>query len=407
MRIALVTPYDHQTPGGVREHVVNLDAQLRALGHETTVIAPAASRQGLAGNVACVSEWIVPLRISGSVARVTLSPAVYPRIRRLFRDNAFEVVHLHEPLIPTVSLIALLCSRAATVGTIHGYRDSSPLYRFGRPLLARAIRRLGARTAVSTDASRWATRYFPGDYRIISDGVDVGRFADPAIQRLRRFDDGKKNILFVGRLEPRKGLGHLLAALPMITARIPKARLIVAGAYSSADETGWRESARAAGDVVFTGPVAAADLPRVYRSADVFCAPSTGFEALGIVLLEAMAAGVPIVTTDIEGYRTVVTDGAEGFLVPPRDAARLADAIVAVLSDETRARAMTAAAAVTVRRYDWPLLARRYLELYEETAERFALSSSGAGRRRRRSDDHASTSHRRPVHRDSVDRDPA
>jgi len=367
-----VSPYDHQMPGGVREHVLNLDRQLRALGHDTLIIAPASTATGLAENVRCVSDRIVALKISGSVARITLSLGVYPRIRRLLAAHQFDVIHLHEPLIPTVSLFALLTSRCATVGTIHGYRDTSPLYRFGRPVLDRLMRRLDSRTAVSSDALRWASRYFPGHYRIISDGVDVQRFSDRTLQPLDGLCDGRLNVLFVGRLEPRKGLGYLLDALKLIGSKVQNVRLIVAGAYSSADRRSWESAARRSGDVVFFGPVSAELLPRLYRSAHVFCAPSTGFEALGIVLLEAMASGLPIVTTDIEGYRTVVTHGAEGFLVPPRDPLALAEAISSLLVDPTRRRSMAAVGAATVQRYDWSLLARRYIDVYAEAVENFA-----------------------------------
>jgi phosphatidylinositol alpha-mannosyltransferase len=391
VRIALVSPYDHQTPGGVREHVVNLDRQLREMGHETRVIAPASTSRGLAANVDRISGWIVPLRVSGSVARISPSLAVLARMRRLFARYEFDVVHLHEPLIPTVSLFALLNARSAMVGTIHGYRDASAVYRVGRPVLSRLMRRLSGRTAVSVDAMRWATRYFPGDYRIISDGVDVRRFADPSIRPLEDFADGKLNVLFVGRLEPRKGLGYLLSALPKVSALVAGVRLIVAGAYSPRDQRAWMDAARSAGDVVFTGPVPADRLPRLYRSADVFCAPSTGFEALGIVLLEAMASGLPIVTTDIEGYRTVVTHEREGLVVRPRDSTALAAALTALLLNPGRRAELAAAGRVTVQRYDWGLLARQYVDLYGESAERFALSSSGAAHRRRRRGGHAST----------------
>ncbi len=391
MKIALVSPYDHQTPGGVREHVINLDRRLREMGHETRLIAPASTSQGLAENVERISGWIVPLRVSGSIARISPSVAVLPRIRQLFARRHFDVVHLHEPLIPTVSLFALMNARSATVGTIHGYRDASAVYRVGRPVLSRLMRRLSGRTAVSVDAMRWAARYFPGDYRIISDGVDVRRFADPAIRPVEDFADGKLNVLFVGRLEPRKGLGYLLGALPMVSTRVASVRLIVAGAYSPSDQRAWTDAARSAGDVVFTGPVPADRLPRLYRSAHVFCAPSTGFEALGIVLLEAMASGLPIVTTDIGGYRTVVTNEREGLVVPSRDSKALAGALAAVLLNPGRRAEMAAAGAMTVQRYDWGLLARRYVDLYQESAERFALSSTAAARSRHRSGGRAST----------------
>jgi phosphatidylinositol alpha-mannosyltransferase len=379
VRIALVSPYDHQTPGGVREHVVNLDRHLREMGHETRVIAPASTSQGLAANVDRVSGWIVPVRVSGSVARISPSVAVLPRIRRLFARGEFDVVHLHEPLIPTVSLFALITAPSAMVGTIHGYRDTSLLYRVGRPVFSRLMRRLAGRTAVSVDAMRWAAQYFPGDYRIISDGVDVRRFADPSIRPLEEFADGKLNVLFVGRLEPRKGLGYLLGAMPMVNAHVPGVRLIVAGAYTPNDQLAWTHAARIAGDVVFTGPVVPDLLPRLYRSAHVFCAPSTGFEALGIVLLEAMASGLPIVTTAIEGYRTVVMNEHEGLVVPPRDSNALAEALRALLLNRGRREELAAGGAATVQRYDWSVITRRYVDLYAESAELSAVSSSVGG----------------------------
>lgn len=391
MRIALVSPYDHQTPGGVREHVINLDRKLREMGHETRVIAPASSSQGLAENVDRVSGWVVRLRVSGSIARVSPSLAVFPRVRRLLAEGGFDVVHVHEPLIPTVSLFALMNARSAMVGTIHGYRDTSAVYRIGRPVLSRLMRRLVGRTAVSVDAMRWAAQYFPGDYRIISDGVDVRRFADPSIRPLEDFTDGRLNVLFVGRLEPRKGLNFLLDALPTVNTIAPGTRLIVAGAYSPSEQRSWTEIARGAGEVVFTGPVPADRLPRLYRSAHVFCAPSTGFEALGIVLLEAMASGLPIVTTAIEGYRTVITNEREGLVVPPRDTKALVEALGALLLNPARRDELAAAGRITVQRYDWDILARRYVDLYTESVESFALSSSAAGHRRRRRDGHAST----------------
>jgi phosphatidylinositol alpha-mannosyltransferase len=199
--------------------------------------------------------------------------------------------------------------------------------------------------------------------------VDIERFAASSLQPIERFDDGRPNVLFVGRLEPRKGLSYLIDAFPRIRAAVPNARLIVAGHYGERVRRRWQRSAELRGlkeaDVAFVGYVPPEDLPRYYRSATVFCAPSTGFEALGIVLLEAMASGTPIVTTDIAGYRTVVSPGREALVVPPAQAPRLADAVIELLREPERRRAMGLAGQARARRYAWECVARDLIELYQ------------------------------------------
>jgi phosphatidyl-myo-inositol alpha-mannosyltransferase len=368
MKIAHVSPYDHQVAGGVREHVVNLARQQRLLGHQVKIIAPASSADGLAPDVICASTAVVAVPGSGSIARIAVSPAVLPRMARILRQEQFDVVHVHEPLLPMVSLAALFHSRAVTIGTIHGYRPAFFLYRYLRPVLERLMGRLSARTAVSVDARDWVSRYFPGEYHIISDGVDVARFADPDIRPVEQFDDGRLNVLFVGRLEPRKGFPYLLDAFGRVRDAVGDARLIVGGHYGDEARRYWTRVAAERGvtDVVFVGYVSDQDLPRFYRTADVFCAPSTGFEALGIVLLEAMAAGTPIVTTDIEGYRTVVHDGCEALVVRPADAAALARALVTLLRDHERRQRMAERGRLRAEAYAWPGIADRVMHLYRD-----------------------------------------
>jgi phosphatidylinositol alpha-mannosyltransferase len=228
------------------------------------------------------------------------------------------------------------------------------------------MRKLAARTAVSTDASRWAAQYFPGSYTIISDGVHVRRFESV-------FDSEKEPIvLFLGRLDERKGFRYLLEAFAAVRTRVPSARLVVAGAYSDSERSTWMQitTQRGIGGVEFLGRVSDIELPRLYRRAMIFCAPSTGFEALGIVLLEAMAAGLPIVTTDIEGYRSVVRNGVEAIVVRPRDPDAIAAALIELLLGPERRRALAAAGRERVALYDWPVLAKRYVALYEDARRR-------------------------------------
>jgi phosphatidylinositol alpha-mannosyltransferase len=367
MKIAQVSPYDHAVPGGVREHVNHLSAALAALGHEVKILAPASRRAELPANFVCMSDLLIAMRASGSTVRITPSPAAYCRVWHLLAVECFDVVHIHEPLMPAVSLGALMHSRAVTIGHIHGLRGTHPVCSIACPWLRRLMDRLDARAAVSLAAMRGAARYFAGTYHIIPDGVDVDRFGASSVAPLKRFADGKLNILFVGRMDPRKGLPHLLHAYALVRAVVPNTRLIVAGAYSRAEQAPWEALARRCGwrDVEFVGYVPPEQMPNYYRSAHLFCAPSTGFEALGIVLLEAMASGTPIVASDIEGYRTAVTSGREGMLVTPGDPPALAQSLVELLKDPERRGHMGEQGRLTSRRYAWPAVAQQTLELYE------------------------------------------
>lgn len=369
MKIALVTPYDYPYPGGVTEHIMHLDREFRALGHDTRIIAASTEDQdALDTNVIKVSGAVSPIPFSGSTARVTFSPRVYRRVKSILKGEKFDIVHVHEPGAPLLSLIVLRHSHAVNVGTFHAYRESNALYEYGRPLAARVFGRLDGRIVVSPAVRSYLERYFPGDYRVIPNGIDFSRFASSEIEPISKFNDGRPNILFVGRLEERKGFGHLLRAYPHIKERIPDARLLVVGAFGDEDKAPFVRYARAnrLRGIHFVGWISRQELPRYYRTASLFCAPSTGFESFGIVLLEAMASGVPIIASDIAGYHHVLTDGAEGLLVKPGDEQAIAMAAVTVLNDGTLAARFAAEGRVTAAKYDWPIIAGRVLSYYGE-----------------------------------------
>lgn len=369
MKIALVSPYDYPYPGGVTEHIAALDKHFRALGHDTRIIAASSTNEEVLGeHVIKVSGMVAPISFSGSKARVTLAPAVYRRVKQILKQERFDVVHVHEPTVPILSLVVLRHSHALNVGTFHAYRESNPLYEYMRPLFRRVMNRLDGRIFVSEAVREYITRYFPGDYIIIPNGIDYARFAAPTIQPIERFNDGRPNILFVGRMEKRKGFRHLIRAFHSIKAAIPDARLIVCGAFSDKDKAPFVRYARATKlrSVHFVGYVSPEELPRYYRTATIFCAPSTGFESFGIILLEAMAAGVPIVASDIAGYRQVVENGCEGVLVPPEDEQALAQNIIALLRDPQRRAVMSECGKRKAAQYDWSIIARRVLEYYQQ-----------------------------------------
>jgi len=373
MKIALVTPYEYPYPGGVTEHVSHLDRCFREWGHDVRIVAPCTeTEERMTDNVIGISGSIVSVPFSGSVSRVSFSPRIYRRVKHLLARERFDVVHLHEPLTPALPLTVLRHSKTVNVGTFHAYREQHLGLKVGRRVLKRFMAKLDAKICVSEASREMMSKYFPGEYTVIPNGIDVEHFAGVHVKPIERFDDGRPNVLFVGRLDKRKGFEYLLRAYSRVLAAIPNARLIVVGAYDNEDKAPFVHYARThhLNSVKFVGRVSSADLPRYYRTCDVFCAPSTGFESFGIVLLEAMAAGKPIVATNIAGYRSVLEDSREGLLVEPENELALTEAIVSLLQDAGLRREMGARGQDKARRYDWSIVAGLVLDLYRQVVHR-------------------------------------
>lgn len=366
MRVAIVCPYAWDRDGGVQTHVRYLGRALQGRDHDVCVIAPFASDPKENGDPVSAVGRTVPIPANGSVAPLAFGPLAAAGIRKALRSFEPDVVHLHEPLIPSLSLLALWNTEAPTVGTFHAAADESRGYRLARPVLERAAERLTVRTAVSDAARALASRYFEGDYKLTPNGVDTRRFAeaDP-------MDVGiEKTVLFLSRLERRKGLEVLVQAMTRL--RDMDVKLVIGG--SGPEERYARNLARNLGvNAEFVGRVHDEELPRLYKSADVYCAPGLGGESFGIVLIEAMAAGAPVVCSDLPGFRAVA--GAAAELVPPGDAGRLADALRLVLGDEERARAMSKASSRLAAAYDWDRLVQNVESIYQQAADN-ALSGS-------------------------------
>jgi phosphatidylinositol alpha-mannosyltransferase len=374
MRIALVSPYDFPYPGGVTQHIYYLDRHFRELGHQVKIIAPCAGNEPepLADNVIATTNRVISIPFSGSNARIPYSPAVNWRVKRALHGEDFDIVHAHEPMTLPVPIMALTHSRAVNVGTFHAYRDRHLIYQYGRRIFQPFFDKLDGKIAVSEAARDTVARYFGGEYVIIPNGIDFERFAGDDVRPIEQYADGRPTILFVGRLEPRKGFRYLLRAFPYVKEEFPHARLVVVGAYERdemADHLLYVREHHLTG-VKFVGRVSDEDLPRYYRTCDVFCAPSTGFESFGIVLLEAMAAGKPTVATNIPGYRDLLDDGGEGFLVEHKSERALAQALIRLLRDPETRRQMGARGRVKAQRYSWRQVALRVLEFYEELLRR-------------------------------------
>lgn len=379
MRIAVVTQPYYPQAGGISENVHHTTMELRKLGHEVHVVTSRfRTAKESTGGVFRIGRNIL-LPHLGALANVTAGLHLKREMRRIYDENDYDVVHVHEPMSPTLPLAAIeeAPDDVAVVGTYHASSRRGVAYRVGRRFLRRFNDRIDARLAVSHAARRFASRYFDADYRVLPNGVDPSRF-HPRVPALPDDDDsGAPTILFVGRFYPRKGFPILLAALPRIAARIPGARLLVVG--DGPLDPWYRALARRAPcDVRFLGELSWADIPRAYGSADVFVAPSTGSESFGIVHLEAMASGVPIVASDIEGYREILDPGREALLFPNRDERSLADAVIRVLRDPELARSMAAAGRRKAERYAWSEIARNldsfYLELVGR-GQRMSLAS--------------------------------
>jgi phosphatidyl-myo-inositol alpha-mannosyltransferase len=371
VHVAIVSPYDLDVPGGVQAHVVALAAALRAGGDTVTTLAPGRRPPdgvtvGPGGHVPLGGSIGVPF--NGSVAPVALLPAAARRTVRALTDLAPDVVHVHEPAVQWVGLAAALRSPAPAVGTFHAWSDDDRMYRLARPLLRRVALGLAERIAVSPAARAYhagALGVPERAFTVVPNGVDVGRFssATPLLGLLRPGDGPV--LLFVGRLEERKGLEHLVRAFPILKTTRPDLRLVVVGEGPERDRVQSLLPPSLRVDVDFLGRVDAGDLPALYAACDVFVAPSLGGESFGIVLIEAMAAGAPVVASDIPGYASVVTDGVTGRLVPPGDPRALAEALEALLANPSLRTALSSQAREGVDAYDWPSVASQVRDRYE------------------------------------------
>jgi phosphatidyl-myo-inositol alpha-mannosyltransferase len=360
MRVAIVCPYAWDRPGGVQSHISSLAECLRGRDHDVLIVAP-RSRSLPEETGVVLTGRAIPIPANGSIAALAFGPDAAAGVRRVLLDFEPDVIHLHEPLIPSLSLLALARANAPCVGTFHAAADSSAGYRLGQPILRLAARKLAVRTAVSDAARALIQRYLPGEYHLTPNGIDTGRFADAPPADL---GSGKK-VLFLGRLERRKGLEVLLQAMTRLRDR-DDIELVVAG--TGPEEKQLRALAESLlVNARFLGRVDDETKAGLFKRADLYCAPGLGGESFGIVLVEAMAAGTPVVCSDLPGFRAVAAGTA--VLVTPGDAGLLADAARRVLDDESLASKMGKSGARTASGFDWARLVGNVESLYRRATK--------------------------------------
>jgi phosphatidylinositol alpha-mannosyltransferase len=387
MKVALVSPYDWLIPGGVNQHVDQLAKQLESRGHYVRILAPA--NDPVDDPRVVVAGTPVPVPVSGSQARIAFDPRLGRQVKRVLQEEQFDVVHVHEPLMPTLPLQVLRHSRAVNpdvvnVGTFHAQKDGgSRLYSYWRILLKRWFRELDGKIAVSAPAAQYVGRYYAGFYNVIPNGIDIAHFDNPEVEPLPHLDDGMINILYVGRAEKRKGLPYLIRAFGMVNARDANTRLVIVSRDSRRLRR-YRSSIEGSGrrNVFFADNVSNEELPRYHRSAHIFCSPATGNESFGYVVVEGMAAGLPVVASNIEGYASVMTHEVEGLLVPPRDIFALADALTGLVRNKDMRAALAAAGRKRADEFSWPRVTQQVLSYYERLRYARGLSTPSRPRER-------------------------
>lgn len=364
MRIGMVCPYSFDVHGGVQAHVLQLAQVMRERGHVVSVLAPASPHVTLPDYVVSGGK-AVPIPYNGSVARLRFGPATHRLVKRWIAAGDFDVLHLHEPNAPSLSVLALMVAEGPIVATFHTSTTKSLALSVFQGILRPWNEKIVGRIAVSDLARRWQMEALGSDAVQIPNGVDVASFASaPPMPGYRR---PGKTVLFLGRFdEPRKGMTVLLGALPALVQRFPDVEILIVG---RGDEDDLREEAgEFAGHLRFLGEVDDAEKASALRSADVYCAPNTGGESFGIVLVEAMAAGTAVVASNLDAFRRVLADGEAGSLVPVEDSDALARALIAVLGDDALRARYVKAATAAVHRYDWSVVAGEIMRVYETVA---------------------------------------
>jgi phosphatidyl-myo-inositol alpha-mannosyltransferase len=378
MRIGIVCPYSFDVPGGVQFHVRDLAEHLLATGHHASVLAPADEDTPLPEYVESVGR-AVPVRYNGSVARLNFGPVTAARVGRWLERGDFDVVHLHEPVTPSIALLALWSAEGPVVATFHTSNLRSRAMQAAYPLLRPSLEKIHGRIAVSEDARRTVTTHLGGDAVVIPNGVNVDRFAQAEPDPRWRGTVDAPTLAFLGRIdEPRKGLPVLSAALPEVLRHHPGTRVLVAGP-GDVDAARERMAPEVAAATEFLGLVSDADKAALLSSVDLYVAPHTGGESFGIVLVEAMSAGAAVVASDLPAFVRVLDGGRAGATFANEDAADLADRLVRLLGSPQERSRLSAEGSRRARVFDWGVVAEDVMAVYETVTHAVDVLPGDAG----------------------------
>ena len=379
MKIGIVNPYSWDVPGGVGFHIRDLALKLRSRGHDVQVLTPSTSDD--------LPDWItsagssVSIPFNGSVANISVKPKALARTRRWLADNDFDVVHVHEPVVPSVSMAAAMLSTAPLVGTFHAALGRSVSRAIASAPMRLYMERIGVRIAVSEEARRTLIEHHGGDAVIIPNGVETASFrsAQPLEQWVAT--DERPVIVFLGRLdEPRKGLSIFAGAIAGVLERFPGARFLIAG---RGDAPEFRQAVERFGDSVsFLGGISDEEKESLLAGANIYVAPQTGGESFGIVLVEAMAAHTAVVASDIPAFRAVLEDGRAGALFETGNSDSLARTLIDLLTDRDRLEELAASGARSSAQYDWEVVADKVFEVYKLAIDMGSPADSGTRRAR-------------------------
>jgi len=375
VKIGIVSQSYYPRYGGVTEHVHHTAVELRRRGHEVCIIT-SRFRSGnhnhsIGTNGIVRVGYNIMIPFNRAFVDFTVGVTLRQQLRELLQARDFDVLHTHCPTSPSLPILAIQTASCPQVGTFHTTSGRSLLQDAFQPYLAKVVEKLDARIAVSKTAVETAERYYPGEYRIIPNGVDIERF-HPDVEPFPEWRDPDRiNVLFVGRLDPRKGVHLLLEAMPEVAARSGgRVRLLVIGDSYLRAKLEASVPAAARDHVRFLGHVPSEDLPRWYATGDIFVSPASGNESFGIVLLEAMAAGRAVVASDIPGYRSVLISEVNGLVFPAGDTAALADTVIRLAHDPDRRRALAERGRARALEFAWPRVTERIEAVYREALAR-------------------------------------
>ena len=375
MKIGIVNPYSWDVPGGVGFHIRDLALKLRSRGHDVRVLTPSTSDD--------LPEWItsagssVSIPFNGSVANISVKPTILKRTRRWLADNDFDVVHVHEPVVPSVSMAAAMLSRAPLVGTFHATLGRSVSRAIASAPMRLYMERIGVRIAVSEEARRTLIEHHGGDAVIIPNGVETASFRSASPLERWEASVDRPVIVFLGRLdEPRKGLSIFAGAIGSVLERFPGARFLIAGRGDAPDI---REAvARFGESVSFLGGISDEEKESLLAGASIYVAPQTGGESFGIVLVEAMAARTAVVASDIPAFRAVLEDGRAGALFETGSSESLAATLIDLLGDPGRLDELSDAGQRASAQYDWEVVADKVFEVYKLAIDMGSPAESGS-----------------------------